>query len=66
MVEDISTGRAIGEMADVLKRYHGMNNCVVSHEQLQRWHDTVVHAAALLDPDNQPLTTEQLRRMKRR
>lgn len=33
---------------------------------ITRLHDALVWAAARLDPENQPLTTDELKRMKRR
>jgi len=62
MSDTPTTGDTIRSMTEHLGK--GSTVIVVERAVLQGWHDCVVEAAAHLDPDNPPLTLEQLSRMQ--
>src|SRR5262245_51434762 len=67
--ETPSTGDVIGQMDKHLEDDEWVANkafALVPADELRGWRDCVIEAAAMLDPDNPPLTPEQLKQMKRR
>lgn len=62
-----STGEVIQQMEARLKSRRGMSRVVVVEaDELRGWRDCVIEAAARLDPDNPPLTPDELKRMRRK
>ena len=63
-----TTGTVINEIEARFKavRKQSGSLILVTREQLDGWKECVIQCAALLDPDNPPLTKEQLSRFKRK
>lgn len=55
-----------GVVASEIATYLASVGMHPTQEQLQRWRLCMLECAALLDPDNPPLTKADLARMKRR